>query len=114
MNERRRFAQNSHEYLIEQVQTDNNYSVSYDSGNIMKNMQLTFNHPVKELIWCLRINGNTPDVFNFTNKTRTVSNGDYDKPVLGYMDEISKDCYFDESFEKLLSLDKLQNDDKEE
>ena len=91
MNERRRFAQNSHEYLIEQVQTDNNYSVSYDSGNIMKNMQLTFNHPVKELIWCLRINGNTPDVFNFTNKTRTVSNGDYDKPVLGYMEEISKE-----------------------
>ena len=32
----------------------------------MKNMQLTFNHPVKELIWCLNINGITPDVFNFT------------------------------------------------
>lgn len=30
------------------------------------------------------------------------------------MDEISKDCYFDESFKQLLSLDKLKNDDKEE
>ena len=41
-DERRRFAQVSHEYLIEQVQQNQG------SGN--SNM-LTFNHPVKELIW---------------------------------------------------------------
>jgi len=42
-DERRRFAQVSHEYLIEQVQhQSNSTAVSND---------LNFNHPVKELIW---------------------------------------------------------------
>jgi hypothetical protein len=45
-DERRRFAQVSHEYLIEQVQTQNN--ILTDSVN---NIELIFNHPVKELIW---------------------------------------------------------------
>ena len=42
-DERRRFAQVSHEYLIEQVQHQN-----FSNG---KNCDLTFNHPVKELVW---------------------------------------------------------------
>ena len=42
-DERRRFAQVSHEYLIEQVQ-EQSFS---DSSNC----DLTFNHPVKELVW---------------------------------------------------------------
>ena len=42
-DERRRFAQVSHEYLIEQLQQD---SASGDKTN-----SLNFNHPVKELIW---------------------------------------------------------------
>ena len=42
-DERRRFAQVSHEYLIEQVQFQ-----SYSSSD---SMDLTFNHPVKELVW---------------------------------------------------------------
>jgi len=42
-DERRRFAQVSHEYLIEQVQEE-----SKASGG---NMDINFNHPVKELIW---------------------------------------------------------------
>jgi len=41
-DERRRFAQVSHEYLIEQLQYENK------SGG---DMDLNFNHPVKELIW---------------------------------------------------------------
>jgi len=41
-DERRRFAQVSHEYLIEQLQFENK------SGGTM---DLNFNHPVKELIW---------------------------------------------------------------
>ena len=45
-DERRRFAQVSHEYLIEQVQTqDFSRTTSKDTHS------LTFNHPVKELIW---------------------------------------------------------------
>ena len=42
-DERRRFAQVSHEYLIEQLQFENKSAAS--------NMELNFNHPVKELIW---------------------------------------------------------------
>ena len=42
-DERRRFAQVSHEYLIEQLQ--------YNQMND-RNQVINFNHPVKELIWC--------------------------------------------------------------
>jgi hypothetical protein len=42
-DERRRFAQVSHEYLIEQLQ--------YQSESAAKVFTLNFNHPVKELIW---------------------------------------------------------------
>jgi hypothetical protein len=43
-DERRRFAQVSHEYLIEQLQFTN-------SSSSVANHTLNFNHPVKELIW---------------------------------------------------------------
>ena len=46
-DERRRFAQVSHEYLIEQVQFTGDESLSTGSNNI----KLNFNHPVKELVW---------------------------------------------------------------
>tara|TARA_B110000971_G_scaffold86611_1_gene88996 strand:- start:306 stop:1499 length:1194 start_codon:yes stop_codon:yes gene_type:complete len=42
-DERRRFAQVSHEYLIEQLQ--------YQSFSTATTMELNLNHPVKELIW---------------------------------------------------------------
>jgi hypothetical protein len=42
-DERRRFAQVSHEYLIEQVQ--------HQSAAADRSINLNFNHPVKELIW---------------------------------------------------------------
>ena len=48
-DERRRFAQVSHEYLIEQVQHTGVESVA--STDTSKSMTLTFNHPVKALFW---------------------------------------------------------------
>ena len=48
-DERRRFAQVSHEYLIEQLQYSEN-TVTSASPSI----NLNFNHPVKELIWTTR------------------------------------------------------------
>jgi hypothetical protein len=48
-DERRRFAQVSHEYLIEQVQFTGAETIAAASTN--KNINLNFNHPVKELIW---------------------------------------------------------------
>ena len=48
-DERRRFAQVSHEYLIEQVQFTGAETIL--KGSSSKNITLNFNHPVKELIW---------------------------------------------------------------
>ena len=57
--ERRRFAQKGHEYLIEQVQhtgTDSlNLSGTTSSGSGAQ-IRLSYNHPVKELVWCLTNN----------------------------------------------------------
>ena len=47
-DERRKFAQKSHEYLIEQVQFTGSESVTAITA---KKIDLNFNHPVKELIW---------------------------------------------------------------
>jgi hypothetical protein len=47
-DERRRFAQLSHEYLIEQVQFTGSESAVAGSKTRLK---MSFNHPVKELVW---------------------------------------------------------------
>ena len=54
-DERRRFAQVSHEYLIEQVQHTGVETMTAAGSN---NVTLNFNHPVKELVWCLDAAGN--------------------------------------------------------
>jgi len=46
-DERRRFAQVSHEYLIEQVQFTGDETITTGGAR----MDLNYNHPVKELIW---------------------------------------------------------------
>jgi hypothetical protein len=52
-DERRRFAQLSHEYLIEQLQFTGSDSIT-SSGDSMKSIRMNFNHPCKELIWTVR------------------------------------------------------------
>ena len=66
-DERRRFAQMSHEYLIEQVQV-NETSVDLTKSGI-HSQRLTFNHPCKELIWYFvrQDNIDNKDWFNFAN-----------------------------------------------
>jgi len=48
--ERRRMAQNSHEYLIEQTQ----YNEDVGLTSAQNRVDLTFNHPVKELVWVIQ------------------------------------------------------------
>ena len=59
-DERRRFAQVSHEYLIEQLQFTGDESTS----NTNNKFKLNFNHPTKELIWVVQpdanVNESTP------------------------------------------------------
>ena len=47
VDERRRFAQESHEYLIEQLQYEGQQQITTSSARL----DLTLNHPVKELVW---------------------------------------------------------------
>jgi hypothetical protein len=53
-DERRRFAQLSHEYLIEQLQFTGADTVSGNTTNSMKSIRMNFNHPCKELIWVVK------------------------------------------------------------
>jgi len=50
-DERRRFAQVSHEYLIEQLQHTGDESVNQTNVKV----KLNFNHPVKELVWVVQL-----------------------------------------------------------
>lgn len=52
-DERRRMAQNPHEYLIEQLQFTGDESIGSSSNKV----KLNFNHPCKEIIWVVQ-----PDV----------------------------------------------------
>jgi hypothetical protein len=63
--ERRRMSQKSHEYLIEQVQHTGADAVSATSP---RTVRLSYNHPVKELVWCFN-NGSVSNAnhWNFTS-----------------------------------------------
>jgi hypothetical protein len=63
--ERRRFAQKGHEYLIEQVQHTGTDTVT--AGNA-KQIRLSYNHPVKELVWCVSAaDSSNAALWNFTS-----------------------------------------------
>jgi hypothetical protein len=63
--ERRRFAQKGHEYLIEQVQ---HTGIDNVVDNETKQVRLSYNHPVKELVWCFSNTASTTSLWNFTSK----------------------------------------------
>ena len=69
-DERRRFAQVSHEYLIEQLQFTGDESTS----NINNKIKMNFNHPTKELVWVVQPDDHVTDAapfgkqwFNYTD-----------------------------------------------
>jgi hypothetical protein len=72
--ERRRFAQKGHEYLIEQVQHTGGDQLDGTSTNAQL-VRLSFNHPVKELIWCYTNNSATAlnGMWNFCTSTANVN-----------------------------------------
>ena len=65
-DERRRFAQVSHEYLIEQVQ----YSSYSGTQGADATLDLNFNHPVKELIWSGGVSSVLPTTANVASQGR--------------------------------------------
>jgi hypothetical protein len=75
-DERRKFAQLTHEYLIEQLQFTGEESVSSTSPKV----KLNFNHPCKELVWFLANSDNNTlnnhNWFNYTTNIGGVSASD--------------------------------------
>jgi hypothetical protein len=78
-DERRKFAQSSHEYLIEQLQFTGRESAS-------NKIKLNFNHPVKELVWVVHqaaavdsdsgeaiLNKNNRNWFNYTSDSDVIT-----------------------------------------
>ena len=68
--ERRRFAQKGHEYLIEQVQHTGVDTVDVNNPSSPKQIRLSYNHPVKELVWCFSESGTaatTNDMWDTTS-----------------------------------------------
>ena len=109
--ERRRFAQKGHEYLIEQVQHTGADTV--DASNT-KQVRLSYNHPVKELVWCFSNTQTQNSMWNFTTASTDgnvkmqvapaigagsnvlVSTSTYGAPQLGLGDIIGGDAIFTE------------------
>ena len=79
--ERRRFAQKGHEYLIEQVQHTGGDSITATQGTTptaassAQTIRLSFNHPVKELIWCYTNTSTTANnaLWNFSTSVSNVN-----------------------------------------
>ena len=72
-DERRKFAQLTHEYLIEQLQFTGEESVSSTAPKV----KLNFNHPCKELVWFLaNSDNNTNNWFNYTTRISNIEAGD--------------------------------------
>jgi hypothetical protein len=71
--ERRRFAQKGHEYLIEQVQHTGSDSVTVAATSTQqKQVRLSYNHPVKELVWAYNNGSSTGNgLWNFTSNLLT-------------------------------------------
>ena len=75
-DERRRFAQLSHEYLIEQLQfTGSDTILATSSADNMRSIRMNFNHPCKELIWTVK--STTDGVYwnNFSSATNAPAGG---------------------------------------
>jgi hypothetical protein len=75
--ERRRFAQKTHEYLIEQLQFTGEESIN----NTNYKSRLNFNHPVKELIWTVQLDENA-ETFHEWNNYTTEATGIVDDHLL--------------------------------
>ena len=70
--ERRRFAQKGHEYLIEQVQHTGTDTLAVGATATSKQIRLSYNHPVKELVWCVSEAASTAaGLWNFTSNAAT-------------------------------------------
>ena len=88
-DERRRFAQLSHEYLIEQLQFTGQEAITSTAGVKTK---LNFNHPCKELVWFITNNESSDEKkanwFNYTTAATNIQLGSLPKNYQALKDEL--------------------------
>jgi hypothetical protein len=70
--ERRKFAQNPHEYLVEQVQSQSGNVITLNGENFIR---LNLNHPTKEIIWVFNRNGTSAPENDFSIGNNVIPNG---------------------------------------
>ena len=104
--ERRRFAQKGHEYLIEQVQHTGSDTVTAGSTT---NKRLSFNHPVKELVWCFNDPASGNVATSLWNFTRSPAATDIVLESNAYVEE-SGNCYVPTTFASGVPLVKIGED----
>ena len=75
-DERRRFAQLSHEYLIEQLQFTGSDAILASSEDTLRTVRMNFNHPCKELIWTIKSTNSNVYWNNFSTAKLATSQAD--------------------------------------
>ena len=94
MDERRRFAQQSHEYLIDQLQFGLQQTITTSSARI----DLTLNHPVKELVWVFQDARKTDCASELTTNAGFTQPFSYDDIVNRARLQINGQDRFDERY----------------
>ena len=86
VDERRRFAQESHEYLIEQLQYEGQQQITTSSARL----DLTLNHPIKELIWVFQDARKSDCTFVGSINDDETSNPSTSTQLFGYNDIVNR------------------------
>jgi hypothetical protein len=94
VDERRRFAQQSHEYLIDQLQFGLQQTLTTSSARI----DLTLNHPVKELVWVFQDARKTDCASELTTNAGFTQPFSYDDIVNRARLQINGQDRFDERY----------------
>jgi hypothetical protein len=74
IDERKKFSQTAHEYLIDQLQFNGGYTAQANTSRyntVAQRIPISFNHPVKELVWVVKpdnyTTGNNRQPANYTS-----------------------------------------------
>jgi hypothetical protein len=95
LKERKRFAQQSHIYLIEQTQYNGN--IEFPKANSIINIPLNFNHPIKEIFWVIQRH----DVIDNNEKNNMWKNGN---DTFNYSNFKNNNSYILETFDTMCLL----------
>jgi hypothetical protein len=93
-DERRKFAQLSHEYLIEQLQFTGQETLSTNGARV----KLNFNHPCKELIWVAKTTNLASRWYNYTSDGTILPSNNQINDIAGYLPTVATDTTLTSNF----------------